>query len=508
MFRFVKPLLSRKHIHPSPLYFSNTIFNKPIPITRLNDQSIKPEPIKVKQTVNIPFPNSHVSIEYEKELKYSFSKHSIGSQYAFNVKDIIYHAMNPVAMIVIVPTLMIFGPWVFSNTQDIVLGYTCAVGVFNCVDVYMSETKTKTKTKSEPKTKPRPKPSPPLVIIDDFETKAPYAKIFTMLSNYNNLCFITPKLLDKSMTIPNNEKVFHIQLFFNKYKEREIKHNFLDIEYIEYLTRDQMTHLIDWKLKNKYGSVGKMSIGSITHDIAQYYNPAIGTNNVFKPIEHFFGIKDWDKYNGHLTNTNTNTLVPKTYHHEQIIVSSSSIDFSTNTVVLIDPLDYDINYLDSTLELFKKMTMFQRKCIIFHEGNQIPCTNTNKLFNFPKQRIVQKLDCEHDTLYYVDNSSYYSRCVDDSIQDMNRGGSNVYILAIDDNFKKLYRGKYPLVDFGIEFKNRDLDDMDIWIPTTDKERSMFELGFADSQREFSSGYCTDDINWMNGYLYGKKCDMR
>lgn len=493
MFRPVKKLIhSFTNVCPGTLHFSSTSFNKIIPITRLNDPNVKIEPITTKQTINIPLSNSKVSIEYMKKLEPNTFTQTFrfAPLYKFYNSKIFQNIMHYETCKFVGPTLITIG---IGLQSEYVIALT-TMYLFGVIGVeHFNE---------YIKSKPLVTDNRPLVIIDDFEDKAPYIKIFTMLSNYNNLCFITPSFLGNPNKIQNNEKIFHIDLFLNKNSKQIINKRFSNIEYIEYLTREQATRLIDRKLDQLYGYNGNLNISSITFDISKYYDPTIGKNKIFKPIEHFFKIKN---SNEQCSRTNVPECALKTYFHERQVVLESSIDYTKSILFLIDPVNGNINYFNTQHVLFKKMDLFKESVIIFNDDGL-----TNELFNFPKRQILRELKYKNNSVFYINNSSYYSKCVDDIIERINGTGLNVYVTIIDDELKKLYRGKYPFVDLDVGLDKSlgmcDLENMEIIVPETEYELKLFKLGFEDSQKDVCTGYLMNDKNWRDGYFYGKKCN--
>lgn len=495
MFRPAKKVIrSFANICPGTLHFSNIGFDKIIPITRLNDPSVKIEPIISKQTIDIPLPNSRVSVEYMKKLEpNTFTQTScFAPLYKFYNSKIFQNMMHYETCKFAGPTLITIG---IGLQSEYVIAFT-TMYLFGVIGVeHFNE---------YIKSKPLVTNNLPLVIIDDFEDKAPYIKIFTMLSNYNKLHFITPSFLENPNKIPNNEKIFHINLFLNKNSKQTIDVRFSNIEYIEYLTREQATHLIDRKLDQFCGYNGNLNISSVTFDISKYYDPTIGKNKIFKPIENFFKIKN---SNVQYSRTNVPECASKTYFYERKVVLESSIDYTKSILFLIDPVNGNINYFNTQHAFFKKMDMFKESVIIFNDDGL-----TNELFNFPKRQILRELKYKNNSVFYINNSSYYSKCIDDIIERTNSKGLNVYVTIIDDELKKLYRGKYPFVDLEIGTDESlgmcDLENMEIVVPEKEDELKLFKLGFEDSQRDVCTGYLVNNKYWINGYFYGKKCNNK
>lgn len=305
---------------------------------------------------------------------------------------------------------------------------------------YVAETKAKTNI--------------PIVLIDNWTSKAPYIELLSILKYHKNIKFILTT--NTKMIKLNADIISKIKKFVKIDNCRALhpcyckNHEFINMRYLKYLNREQRTRYIDNYVKKTFSNK-KVIISSIGYNLTDLYDTCMGNYETLYIDELYENVHILGARPQHIGKT----LVEEEYGELQIqthIVDESSIDKKNTFVVLIDPMSEHFDYLNiSSNNILEKLRQFGKKSIVISEKDDGHVLNI-----YEKQLLLEKI-CPYahvGSMMYIFNSSYFSCFIDDFIESSNTHCKHLKpcVAFLDDELRNLYKGKYPIVKLDVEIR--------------------------------------------------------
>lgn len=356
----------------------------------------------------------------------------------------------------------------------------------------------------------------PILVIDDWDNKAPYLRILSILKHHTRVIFSSTNTnisLEK-----NHELLYNIKVFVSNTDDipgfkpchSSLRYDILNIQYLKYLNLEQRTRLIDWFICKKIDIYEKpldeynrgAIITSINYDLDKLYDSTRGmhkTSHIEKlhkecstSAECYFGTKTIDEPD----------LIPYAdIGFKNVVFGENDIDRKKSRVILVDFLDeyFDLtNVMDNAI--CKKLYSFGRYNIVAVDRD-----DEKHIFDESRKYALSKQQCLTREMLFIDNSSYISCCVDNLIFDMGlyQGTTQEltpYVTFVDPKLKELYKGKYPIVELDVGKFKVDYSNIKVMDTPSFSAGQMYAIT---GNKKYQNSLSDDTEQWYNGHLYGK-----
>lgn len=351
-------------------------------------------------------------------------------------------------------------------------------------------------------------PLPPIILIDNWSSKAPYAELFSILKSHVNIKFI---LTTNPEVTPNDKIISKIKQFVKIDNCRALHpchcktHEFINMRYLKYLNREQRTQYIDAYVKDTFLNTIPI-ITSISYDLSDLYD--VNTGN-YKTETICIIHNSVVQHDGKM-------LVNEEYtRFEACIVEETDIEKKNAFIILVDSMEEYFDYSNiGSNSVMNKLRQFGKKNIVICEKN-----NRHILKLSEKHLLLEKLHAyaSVDSMMYIENESYFSCFIDDYIENSNTHCWHLkpYVTFLDDNLRNLYKGKYSIVKLDIENKKYDWPNSEDESMCSYNPNCNFVLGYnyalmENGEREFReyirnvNGINKNIQDAINGYIYGKR----
>lgn len=349
----------------------------------------------------------------------------------------------------------------------------------------------------------------PIFVIDDWIAQAPYLRILSILKHHTNIILSSVNSnisLEKNYGILYNVKQFVTNTDDVPGLKPYYKHcDILNMQYLKYLNLEQRTRMIDWYV-DKYVGIYQhpeskgVIITSINYDLDKLYDETHGTNKIAH-IEKLHKEYTGECYYGKQI---IDDVTDQTMYMDGVqIFTEAEINREKSRVVLVDFLD---EYFDltnpSNNAIRKKLNSFGKSNIV---AVYDPMGKMKHIVGKSRDYVMGIHGKNLREMLFIENSSYISCCVDNLIFSMSRDQNQdqkyaTFVTFIDPRLKKLYKGKYSIVELDVE--KEKVDYLSIKIMDTQAFSDGYNYAITNDEKYSCYNHSDDDaIEWCRGNIY-------